>query len=144
MAQGGGGGNNNGGNGGGGNTGGGGSNTVGGGGNKKPEEVQPHPVKEQLPGIQYCINSPPPWRPYSSSYSYIYFHSHIQCIYIPFFFFALWINSFSIAVSNIFVHTKKVTIWSFKIMSFNLIVPFIAMSCIKIYSFCFLILCFHL
>jgi hypothetical protein len=19
-------------------------------------------VKEQLPGIQYCINSPPPWR----------------------------------------------------------------------------------
>ncbi|GLT71170.1 hypothetical protein SLA2020_432070 [Shorea laevis] len=32
-----------------------------GGGNKKPEEVQPHPVKEQLPGIQYCINSPPPW-----------------------------------------------------------------------------------
>ncbi|GMY17382.1 putative nucleobase-ascorbate transporter 10 isoform X1 [Fagus crenata] len=70
MAQGGGGGNNNGGNGGGGggggnggggNTGGGGSNTGGGGGNKKPEEVQPHPVKEQLPGIQYCINSPPPW-----------------------------------------------------------------------------------
>ncbi|XP_059462035.1 putative nucleobase-ascorbate transporter 10 [Corylus avellana] len=31
------------------------------GGNKKPEEVQPHPVKEQLPGIQYCVNSPPPW-----------------------------------------------------------------------------------
>ncbi|OIV96360.1 hypothetical protein TanjilG_09787 [Lupinus angustifolius] len=24
-------------------------------------EVQPHPVKEQLPGVQYCINSPPPW-----------------------------------------------------------------------------------
>lgn len=21
-----------------------------------------HPVKEQLPGVQYCINSPPPWR----------------------------------------------------------------------------------
>ena len=34
-----------------------------GAGNKKPEEVQPHPVKEQLPGVQYCINSPPPWRP---------------------------------------------------------------------------------
>ncbi|XP_054801461.1 putative nucleobase-ascorbate transporter 10 [Prosopis cineraria] len=29
--------------------------------NKKPEELQPHPVKEQLPGVQYCINSPPPW-----------------------------------------------------------------------------------
>ncbi|XP_061372002.1 putative nucleobase-ascorbate transporter 10 [Gastrolobium bilobum] len=25
------------------------------------QEVQPHPVKEQLPGVQYCINSPPPW-----------------------------------------------------------------------------------
>lgn len=21
-----------------------------------------HPAKEQLPGVQYCINSPPPWR----------------------------------------------------------------------------------
>ncbi|KAI9126593.1 hypothetical protein K1719_002189 [Acacia pycnantha] len=31
--------------------------------NTNPEEVQPHqhPVKEQLPGVQYCINSPPPW-----------------------------------------------------------------------------------
>ncbi|CAL5383866.1 unnamed protein product [Camellia sinensis] len=27
----------------------------------KVEEIQPHPVMEQLPGIQYCINSPPPW-----------------------------------------------------------------------------------
>ncbi|KAB1226780.1 putative nucleobase-ascorbate transporter 10 [Morella rubra] len=33
----------------------------GGGNNKKPVEVQPHPVQEQLPGIQYCVNSPPPW-----------------------------------------------------------------------------------
>ncbi|KAK7270226.1 hypothetical protein RIF29_23221 [Crotalaria pallida] len=32
-----------------------------GGGNKKPQEAQPHLVKEQLPGVQYCINSPPPW-----------------------------------------------------------------------------------
>ncbi|KAL0890671.1 hypothetical protein Bca101_014654 [Brassica carinata] len=24
-------------------------------------ELQPHPVKEQLPGVQYCVNSPPPW-----------------------------------------------------------------------------------
>uniref|UniRef100_A0A0A0L2L5 Nucleobase-ascorbate transporter 10 n=1 Tax=Cucumis sativus TaxID=3659 RepID=A0A0A0L2L5_CUCSA len=30
--------------------------------NKPTEDpLQPHPVKEQLPGIQYCINSPPPW-----------------------------------------------------------------------------------
>ncbi|KAI9200329.1 hypothetical protein LWI28_006106 [Acer negundo] len=35
----------------------------GGGENKKAEEIlpQPHPVEEQLPGIQYCVNSPPPW-----------------------------------------------------------------------------------
>jgi len=40
--------------------------TNGGGGNNgaanRTEELQPHPVKEQLPGIQYCVNSPPPWR----------------------------------------------------------------------------------
>ncbi|XP_012440688.1 putative nucleobase-ascorbate transporter 10 [Gossypium raimondii] len=28
---------------------------------KKFEAPQPHSVKEQLPGIQYCINSSPPW-----------------------------------------------------------------------------------
>ncbi|KAL6207951.1 hypothetical protein ACLB2K_018903 [Fragaria x ananassa] len=32
-----------------------------GGGDKKSEELQPHPLKEQLPGVQYCVNSPPPW-----------------------------------------------------------------------------------
>ncbi|OIV97669.1 hypothetical protein TanjilG_12426 [Lupinus angustifolius] len=34
------------------------------GDNKKcqqAKEVQTHPVKEQLPGVQYCINSAPPW-----------------------------------------------------------------------------------
>ncbi|GAU24481.1 hypothetical protein TSUD_319570 [Trifolium subterraneum] len=38
-------------------------NTMHGGGSKV-EEVKPAAqlVKEQLPGIQYCINSPPPWR----------------------------------------------------------------------------------
>ncbi|XP_004512136.1 putative nucleobase-ascorbate transporter 10 [Cicer arietinum] len=48
---------------GGGGGGGGGGNKKGGGG-PKAEEVKPsaHPVKEQLPGVQYCINSPPPWR----------------------------------------------------------------------------------
>ncbi|XP_048436008.1 putative nucleobase-ascorbate transporter 10 [Pyrus x bretschneideri] len=71
MAQGccGGGNNNNGGsNGGGGNGSGhggsGGGNGGNGGGNNnnnKTEELQPHPLKEQLPGVQYCVNSPPPW-----------------------------------------------------------------------------------
>ncbi|KAF5733377.1 putative nucleobase-ascorbate transporter 10 [Tripterygium wilfordii] len=49
--------------------GGGGGGGGGGANNKKPEELQPHPVKEQLPGVQYCINSPPPWRQYSPSIS---------------------------------------------------------------------------
>lgn len=28
----------------------------------KQEELLPHPVKDQLPNIAYCITSPPPWR----------------------------------------------------------------------------------
>eukprot|EP00268_Persea_americana_P012076 TRINITY_DN1506_c0_g1_i1.p1 TRINITY_DN1506_c0_g1~~TRINITY_DN1506_c0_g1_i1.p1 ORF type:complete len:533 (+),score=82.10 TRINITY_DN1506_c0_g1_i1:760-2358(+) len=27
----------------------------------KADELQPHPVKDQLPNISYCITSPPPW-----------------------------------------------------------------------------------
>ncbi|KAA8529531.1 hypothetical protein F0562_033670 [Nyssa sinensis] len=27
----------------------------------KQDELQPHPVKDQLPSISYCITSPPPW-----------------------------------------------------------------------------------
>lgn len=27
----------------------------------KQEELQPHPAKDQLPNISYCITSPPPW-----------------------------------------------------------------------------------
>ncbi|PQQ02943.1 hypothetical protein Pyn_11833 [Prunus yedoensis var. nudiflora] len=33
----------------------------GGGGAPKVDEPQPHPPKEQLPNISYCITSPPPW-----------------------------------------------------------------------------------
>ena len=40
-----------------------------GGGNSQSQviqvpEPQPHPVMEQLPDVEYCINSPPPWRQY--------------------------------------------------------------------------------
>ena len=28
----------------------------------KQDELQPHPSKDQLPNISYCITSPPPWR----------------------------------------------------------------------------------
>uniref|UniRef100_A0A0D9VKV9 Nucleobase-ascorbate transporter 6 n=1 Tax=Leersia perrieri TaxID=77586 RepID=A0A0D9VKV9_9ORYZ len=37
----------------------------GGGGGAAPapkqDELTPHPVKDQLPGVSYCITSPPPW-----------------------------------------------------------------------------------
>lgn len=33
-----------------------------GGGASKQDELQlPHPVKDQLPNVSYCITSPPPW-----------------------------------------------------------------------------------
>jgi nucleobase transporter 1/2 len=35
---------------------------AGGGGGGKVDEFQPHPVKEQLPGVDYCIRSSPSWR----------------------------------------------------------------------------------
>ncbi|XP_034673195.1 nucleobase-ascorbate transporter 6 [Vitis riparia] len=34
---------------------------AGGGGGGKAEEPQPHPPKEQLPGVDFCITSPPSW-----------------------------------------------------------------------------------
>ena len=33
----------------------------------KQEELQPHPVKDQLPNVSYCITSPPPWREFTAS-----------------------------------------------------------------------------
>ncbi|KAL4587290.1 hypothetical protein LXL04_000158 [Taraxacum kok-saghyz] len=41
------------------------SNPGGQGESKQPapkQELQPHPVMEQLGGVQYCVNSPPPWK----------------------------------------------------------------------------------
>lgn len=47
----------------------------GGGGGAAPapkaDELQPHPVKDQLPNIAYCITSPPPWRAYFTSIFFI-------------------------------------------------------------------------
>jgi hypothetical protein len=34
----------------------------GGGAAPKQDDLTPHPVKDQLPGVSYCITSPPPWR----------------------------------------------------------------------------------
>lgn len=40
----------------------------GGGGAPAPkaDEPQPHPPKDQLPNVSYCITSPPPWREFDS------------------------------------------------------------------------------
>lgn len=37
----------------------------GGGGGGKVDEFQPHPVKDQLPGVDYCVTSSPSWRMYT-------------------------------------------------------------------------------
>lgn len=34
----------------------------GGGGGGGGNEFQPHPVKEQLPGVDFCVSSSPAWR----------------------------------------------------------------------------------
>lgn len=33
-----------------------------GGGGGKADEFEPHPVKDQLPGVDYCVSSSPSWR----------------------------------------------------------------------------------
>jgi hypothetical protein len=43
---------------------GGGGGGGGGGAAPKQDDLTPHPVKDQLPGVSYCITSPPPWREY--------------------------------------------------------------------------------
>lgn len=35
----------------------------------KADDFAPHPIKDQLPGIDFCLTSPPPWRPYTHSLS---------------------------------------------------------------------------
>ncbi|BBH09705.1 Xanthine/uracil permease family protein [Prunus dulcis] len=34
---------------------------AGGGGAQKVDEFQPHPIKDQLPGVDFCVTSSPPW-----------------------------------------------------------------------------------
>lgn len=33
----------------------------------KQDELQPHPSKDQLPNVAYCITSPPPWRKFRNT-----------------------------------------------------------------------------
>lgn len=41
----------------------------------KQDELLPHPVKDQLPGVSFCITSPPPWR------------ESFSCLFLRFFLF---------------------------------------------------------
>ena len=72
----------------------------------KVDELQPHPVKDQLPGVDFCINSYPPWRtPLSLSLSLsialFFFNPYIWVLGFKFSFF-FW--SFFI----LFVLEKKI------------------------------------
>ena len=58
---------------------------AGGGGPAPPpkqEELQPHPVKDQLPNIAYCITSPPPWRQSLSFFLFLYIMEYYIFLYI--------------------------------------------------------------
>lgn len=44
-----------------------------GGAAPKADEPLPHPAKDQLPSISYCITSPPPWREFSLTLSLPFF-----------------------------------------------------------------------
>ena len=39
----------------------------------KADELVPHPVKDQLPNVAYCLTSPPPWRKFLILEIHIYF-----------------------------------------------------------------------
>lgn len=75
----------------------------------KVDEFQPHPIKEQLPGIDYCLTSSPSWRTFLFlSLSLLFGH---YCVHFVFFivlsFFPL---SFCLAVS-IFQHSFSERKW---------------------------------
>lgn len=50
---------------------------AGGGGAPAPkiDEPQPHPPKDQLPNVSYCITSPPPWR---ELFFFFFFHHRFR------------------------------------------------------------------
>lgn len=48
----------------------------------KQEELQPHPAKEQLPNIAYCITSPPPWRQFSFFFFFLLLYTLDVCMYV--------------------------------------------------------------
>ncbi|RWW18796.1 hypothetical protein GW17_00017197, partial [Ensete ventricosum] len=45
----------------------------------KQEELVPHPVKDQLPSVSFCITSPPPWR---KSFTFLSYFSRLILIHL--------------------------------------------------------------
>lgn len=93
----------------------------------KVDEFQPHPVKEQLPGVDYCLTSSPPWRtlfcifePYSvfSGVLFHFFCIRIKWLYAKvstFFFYSLPKDSYfksSFKLCNCFDSLMTLTITS--------------------------------
>lgn len=44
---------------------------AGGGPAPKADEPAPHPPKDQLPNVSFCITSPPPWRQYLMNFLFL-------------------------------------------------------------------------
>lgn len=59
----------------------------------KQDELLPHPVKDQLSNVSYCITSPPPWRE-SPSFSLIeYFLDYLLCVCVATFLLVLVLHA---------------------------------------------------
>ena len=46
----------------------------------KQEELLPHPAKDQLLNIAYCITSPPPWREFSEFFYVVNIFLCVCCL----------------------------------------------------------------
>jgi len=77
----------------------------------KQEELQPHPVKDQLPSVSYCITSPPPWRT-SLSPTYLGLFS-FRSLYFGIYVLVMWIFPFDVDVILLRVgHWVWVWVWA--------------------------------
>jgi len=56
----------------------------GGGGGGGGNEFQPHPVKEQLPGVDFCVSSSPAWRNSLSLSVFFFWISSMLCFLFAF------------------------------------------------------------
>ena len=71
----------------------------------KHEEMHPHPVKDQLPSVSYCITSPPPWRTSLSSKQCLEYCSFLPCTCI---------YALAMQISPVNVDVFTVLVWGVK------------------------------